>query len=62
MMDKFYTTEEASRILGLDKVSLSTKCKRYNIPKFGNVYIISEDDLARLGANTKAGRPRKEST
>lgn len=60
MMEKFYTTEEAAKLLGMDKISLATKCKRYNIQKFGKVYMISESDLVRLGQNTKAGRPRKE--
>lgn len=58
-MEKFYTVEEASRILGISKVQVTIHLKNRGKAKVSGVYLITEEELEELKRRPKAGRPRK---
>lgn len=54
-----YTVAQAAEKLGMDPHALSNKLRRHNFQKLGDRYILTEEDIERLG-NHSAGRRKKE--
>lgn len=58
-MEKFYTVEEVSKILGISKVQVTIHLKNKGKTKISGVYLITENELEELKNRAKVGRPKK---
>ena len=58
-MDKIYTVEEVSKILGISKVQVTIHLKNKGKAKVSGVYLITEEELEELKHRPKSGRPKK---
>lgn len=56
-MEKLYTVEEVSKILGISKVQVTIHLKNKGKAKVSGVYLISQKELEELRNRPKPGRP-----
>jgi excisionase family DNA binding protein len=61
MHENLLTTHEAAERLGVtpQRVRAMIKAKRLAAEKFGHVHMIRAEDIERLPADRKPGRPKK---
>ena len=58
-MTTLYTVAQAAEKLHMDPHALSNKLRRHNYRKVGDRYILTEEDIERLGDHS-VGRRKKE--